>query len=107
MRDGTGESWEDQLEWEPDDYEEDQEPYNADAGSLRRYLETEIVPWYETRRGELRNRTLIKTQAYGEAFDPFKLDRLARYESHLDRKLERTLTMLLRLQDLRRQSEAA
>jgi len=30
------------------------------------------------------------------------LDRLARYETHLDRKLERTLAMLLKLKDLRR-----
>ncbi len=29
---------------------------------------------------------------------------LARYEVHLDRKLERTLTMLIRLRDLRRGS---
>jgi hypothetical protein len=30
-----------------------------------------------------------------------KLERLGRYEVHLDRKLERTLSMLLRLKDLR------
>jgi hypothetical protein len=30
-----------------------------------------------------------------------KLERLGRYEVHLDRKLERTLAMLLRLKDLR------
>jgi hypothetical protein len=29
---------------------------------------------------------------------PHRLDGLARYEVHLDRKLERTLTMLLKLQ---------
>ena len=38
----------------------------------------------------------------GEALDPHKLERLGRYEVHLDRKLERTLTVLLRLKDLRR-----
>jgi hypothetical protein len=31
-----------------------------------------------------------------------KLERLGRYEVHLDRKLERMLAMLLRLKDLRR-----
>ena len=35
------------------------------------------------------------------ARDPDKLERLGRYEVHLDRKLERTLAMLLRLKDLR------
>ena len=36
-----------------------------------------------------------------EALDPDKLERLRRYEVHLDRKLERMLTMLLRLKELR------
>ena len=45
---------------------------------------------------------LIREQAFGEALDPDKLERLGRYEVHLDRKLERMLTMLLRLKELRR-----
>jgi hypothetical protein len=45
---------------------------------------------------------LIREQAFGEALDPDKLERLARYEVHIDRKLERMLAMLLRLKDLRR-----
>jgi hypothetical protein len=36
--------------------------------------------------------------------DPHRLDKLARYEVHLDPKMERTLAMLIRLQDLRRGS---
>jgi hypothetical protein len=77
-------------------------PYAADAASLRRFLEAEILPWYEKRRRELENRPLIRAQAFGEAVDPHRLERLARYEVHLDRKLERMLAMLLKLQDLRR-----
>ena len=50
---------------------------------------------------ELANRPLIREQAFGEALDPDKLERLGRYEVHLDRKLERMLAMLLRLKDLR------
>jgi hypothetical protein len=57
--------------------------------------------WFETRRKELANRPLIREQAFGEALDPDKLERLGRYEVHLDRKLERMLVMLLRLKDLR------
>jgi hypothetical protein len=34
--------------------------------------------------------------------EPDRLDKLARYEVHLDRKLERILGKLLKLQDLRR-----
>ena len=54
------------------------------------------MPWYETRRKELANRPFIREQAYGDAVDAYKLERLARYEVHLDRKMERTLTMLIR-----------
>ena len=61
-----------------------------------------VLPWFENRQKELANRPLIREQAFGEALDPDKLERLGRYEVHLDRKLERMLTMLLRLKDLRR-----
>jgi hypothetical protein len=40
----------------------------------------------------------------GEALNSGKLERLGRYEVHLDRKLERMLAMLLRLKDLRQQA---
>ena len=53
------------------------------------------------RRKELEHRPLIRAQAFGQSLDPNKLEGLARYEVHLDRKLERMLSMLLRLKDLR------
>jgi len=102
LREDTREWWEKQLTWEADDYEEDQTPYRADAESLRRFLESEILPWYKNRRRELENRPLTRAQAFGEAVHPHRLERLARYEGDLDRKLERMLAMLLKLQDLRR-----
>jgi hypothetical protein len=102
LRDDTRAWWEEQLTWEAGDYEEDQTPYRADAESLRRFLEGDVLLWYENRRRELENRPLIRAQAYGEAVDPHRLEHLARYEVHLDRKLERMLAMLLKLQDLRR-----
>jgi hypothetical protein len=43
-----------------------------------------------------------RRQAFGEALDSDKLERLGRYEVHLDRKLERMLTMLFRLKELRK-----
>ena len=61
-----------------------------------------MLPWYEKRRRELAYRPLIREQAFGEAVDPDRLERLARYEVHLDRKLERMLAMLFKLQELRR-----
>jgi hypothetical protein len=47
------------------------------------------------------DRPLLREQAFGESLDPDKLERLGRYEVHLDRKLERMLAMLIRLKDLR------
>jgi hypothetical protein len=101
LREDTQQWWADQLAWAPDDYDEDQVPFAADAESLERFLETEILLWYRKRRRELHYGPLIRAQAFGEAVDPNRLEGLARYEVHLDRKLERTLAMLIRLQDLR------
>jgi hypothetical protein len=69
--------------------EEDEEPPTADAEGLRRFLEAKVLPWFEVRKKELASRPLIRDQALGEALDPDKLERLGRYEVHLDRKLER------------------
>ncbi len=60
-----------------------------------------MLTWFEKRKREIALRPLIREQAFGEALDPDKLERLGRYEVHLDRKLERTLSMLLRLKDLK------
>jgi hypothetical protein len=107
----TREAWAETLDEQSDDrgasYDDSDnsildKPYQPDAPSLRCFLEKETIPWYLRRRRELKNRNLIRAQAFGEALDPDRLDRLARYEVHLDRKLERILGMLLKLQDLRR-----
>jgi len=105
LRDDTQQWWADQLACDPADHGEGQRPYAADAEGLRRFLETEILPWYDNRKRELYYRPQIRAQAFGEAFDPGRLDGFARYEVHLDRKLERILAMLLRLQELRRVAE--
>jgi hypothetical protein len=97
LREDTRQWWEDVLA--RDELEEDAKLYAAATAGLRRFLEGEILPWFATRRKELANRPLIREQAFGEALDPVKL------EVHLDRKLERTLGMLLKLQDLRRPAE--
>ena len=98
---GAADWWADVLARDPDDMEEGEEPATADVEGLRRFLEGEVMDWFENRKKDLANRPLIREQAFGEALDPDKLERLGRYEVHLDRKLERMLTMLLRLKDLR------
>ena len=97
LREDTRDRWADELARDPAELGEDEVPATANVEGLRRFLEGEVLPWFETRRKELANRPLIREQAFGEALDPDKLERLGRYEVHLDRKLER----LLRLKELR------
>ena len=102
LREDTQTWWADTLARDPDELGDGKEPATADVEGLRRFLEGDVLPWFENRRKELANRPLIREQAFGDALDPNKLERLGRYEVHLDRKLERMLTMLLWLKDLRR-----
>jgi hypothetical protein len=101
LRGDTQQWWAEVLASGHDKLEENEEPASADVEGLRRFLEEQVLPWFENRKKELANRPLIRDQAFGEALDPDKLERLGRYEVHLDRKLERMLAMLLRLKDLR------
>jgi hypothetical protein len=101
LRADTRDWWTDMLARDPDELDEGEEPATPDEAGLRRFLEGEVLPWFEGRKKELANRPLIREQAFGEALDPDKLERLGRYEVHLDRKLERMLAMLLRLKELR------
>ena len=101
LREDTRAWWADLTARDPDELDEDEVPTTADAESLRLFLEGKVLPWFEGRKKELANRPLIREQAFGETLDPDKLERLGRYEAHLDRKVERMLAMLLRLKDLR------
>ena len=89
------------IQGNPNDLDDDEESFSPDGESLRRFIEQKVLPNLETRGKELSNRPLIREQAFGESLDPNKLEHLARYEVHLDRKLERTLAMLFRLKELR------
>jgi hypothetical protein len=100
LREDTRGWWTDYLS--PDaELNDDEEPYRPEAGDLKRFIERHVMPWYHCRHTELENRTLIREQAFGESLEADKLEVLARYEVHLDRKLERMLTILVRLKDLR------
>ena len=101
----TRERWKELIKPKPGlsllNFDNEENRYTANADGLVEFLQEEVMPSYESRRKELQNRPLIREQAFGEAFDADKLEGLARYEIHLDRKLERMLTMLIRLQELR------
>jgi len=102
LRDDTREWWQDVLDRDPEELRFGEEPATPDADCLRQFLEDEVLPWYRNKPSDIAHRPLIREQAYGEALDAFKLEKLGRYEVHLDRKLERMLAMLIKLQDLRR-----
>jgi hypothetical protein len=57
--------------------------------------------WFDDPLLELQHRDAIRDQALGMAYAADELEVPARYEIHLDRKLERTLAMLIRLRELR------
>jgi hypothetical protein len=101
LSEDTQQWWADTLARDPSERQEGEKAFTADAEGLRRFLEGEVLPWFEARKKELASRPLIREQAFGESLDPDKLERLGRYEVHLDRKFERTLAMLLRLRGLR------
>jgi hypothetical protein len=79
--------------------------YSDTASGLADFVETEILPRYRDRRLALENRELIREQSFGEAVNTPALDGFSRYEIHLDRKFERTLAMLLKLKNLRRDAD--
>jgi hypothetical protein len=43
----------------------------------------------------------IVNQTIDEGLQAYRLEKLSRYETHLDRKFERTLAMLIKLRDTR------
>ena len=96
---GTREWWLETLE----DWAEEPEPeHEATIEGLIGWLEGAAITYFRKRDVELVNREMIREHALGEALTANVFEGLARYEVHLDRKLERTLTMLIRLQDLPR-----
>jgi hypothetical protein len=85
----------------------EQTAYTANSEGLVEFLQKDVMPSYERQRNELENRPQIREQVIGESLETDRLEGLARYEIHLDRKLERILTMLIRLQGLRATPTAA
>jgi hypothetical protein len=98
LLEGTREWWEEELDGE------ESEGFRTAEGLLE-FLEGEVIPYFSQRLAVLSNHGSIMAQAQGEALDVARLENLSRYEIFLDRKLERTLSMLLKLQALRQEQE--
>ncbi len=87
------------LEWWESYVEEDE--YAADAEGLAAFINEHLSPLCYAQEKEARHHEAIKNQALGEGLQAYKLEKLSRYETHLDRKFERSLGMLIKLKELR------
>ena len=86
--------------------EEESEPtYSANAEDLAEWIQIAEQTTIQRQLTALIHRDAIREQAFGRAFEPDSLEKLARYETYLDRKLERNLAVLVKLQELRRDRE--
>jgi hypothetical protein len=94
----TREYWQDCLSDPPDDGL----TYTATADALMAWIRHHWREWFDDPILELQHRDAIRDHALGIAYAADDLEVPARYEVHLDRKLERTLAMLIRLRELRR-----
>ena len=89
----------DSREWWESYVEE--EEYTADAEGLASFITAHLSPLCYQQEKESRHHDAIVNQTIGEGLQAYKLEKLSRYETHLDRKFERTLAMLIKLKDLR------
>ena len=77
------------------------EEYPATAEGLAEFIRNHLEPICVRMEKEARYQPAIRAQTLGEGLQTHRLEKLNRYETHLDRKFERTLAMLLKLKDLR------
>ncbi len=89
----------DSRDWWDGHVEEEEHP--ATAEGLAQFIRETLEPICIRMEKEARFQPAIKAQTLGEGLQAFKLEKLNRYETHLDRKFERTLAMLLKLKELR------
>jgi hypothetical protein len=83
-----------------DQYVEDEE-HPATAEGLAQFIRVTLEPVCIRMAQAARFTPAIKAQTLGEGLQAHRLEKLNRYETHLDRKFERTLAMLLKLKELR------
>ena len=80
----------------------DDEEVEATAECLAKFIDDDMLPFSRQAVIEAQSHEAIKAQTLGEGLQAHRLEKLNRYETHLDRKFERTLAMLLKLKELRR-----
>jgi hypothetical protein len=103
LREDTRSYWLECLE----ESSSDDPTYKSTAEALQSWIRRHWTEVYEEPIAELEHRDAIREQAFGSAYASQRLEVTARYEVHLDRKLERTLAMLIRLRELRPTTDPA
>ena len=83
-----------------DEYVEEGE-YQPDSEGLAGFINEHLLPICVSIEKETLHHHAIKAQTLGEGLKAERLEKLSRYETHLDRKFERTLAMLIKLKELR------
>lgn len=86
-------------EWWAQTLEEEENEESAE--DLLSFIQQHLAPWYEYQKTIAFHHAEIKSQALGEGIQPLQIEKLNRYETHLDRKFQRTLAMLIKLKELR------
>jgi hypothetical protein len=76
------------------------EQYQATPDGLAEFI-NELRPQCISVEKEALHLKAIRAQTLGEGLKAERLHNLSRYETHLDRKFERTLAMLVKLKELR------
>lgn len=108
LREDTADWWEnvvgDDEQTHPDGQQQEGDsykPYARNSAQLLRFLTDETMQNHRSTRGELERRPAIRLQALGESVDPFRMNLLLTLDERLARLCEKTLAMLLKLQELR------
>ncbi|MFZ1538914.1 MAG: hypothetical protein WAT23_16215 [Chromatiaceae bacterium] len=78
----------------------EEEEYQANAQGLEQFIREKLEPICIRMEQEARLTPAIQVQTLGEGLQVHRLEKLNRYETHLDRKFERTLAMILKLKQL-------
>jgi len=79
----------------------DDNEYPDTAEGLSQFIREILWPSCARAEYEAEHTPAIQAQTLGESLQAGKLENLTRYETHLDRKFERTLAMLLKMKELR------
>jgi len=94
---------EETSEWFLDECESS-EKWTANANGLKRFLILEILPWFRAHLAGAKGGPAVRLQAWGESFDPDRLDKLLELDERLTRQFEKVMGMLIRLQEVRKSS---